>query len=286
MTGRMEGKVALVTGAARGQGRSHAVRMAQEGADIIAVDLCAQIDSVNYAMATEADLAETARLVEALDRRIVTAVADVRDRSQLAAAVEAGVAELEHLDVVVTNAGISPIGQDIPPIAFFETISVNFSGVVNTIEAAFPHLKAGASIVCIGSMAALMPGSMENAGFGASGYSHAKRSVARLVHDLALQLAPLSIRVNAVHPGNIDTVMLQNDAMYKLFRPDLENPTHDDAQAAFGSLHKLPVNTLDPVDISEAVLYLASDAARYVTGQQVRVDAGALLSLMTSGAPA
>jgi SDR family mycofactocin-dependent oxidoreductase len=287
MTGRMDGKVALVTGAARGQGRSHAVRMAQEGADIIAVDICAQIESVPYPMASEADLVETARLVEALDRRVVTAVADVRERSPLAAAVEAGVGELGHLDVVVANAGISPIGRTtVPAIAWFETVSVNLSGMVNTLEAAFPHLTAGASIVCIGSMAALMPGSMEGAGFGAAGYSYAKRAVARLVHDLALQLAPLSIRVNAVHPGNIDTDMLQNDAMYQLFRPDLDHPTHDDAQAAFGSMHKMPVNTLDPADISEAVLYLASDAARYVTGQQLKVEAGALLATTTSGAPA
>jgi NAD(P)-dependent dehydrogenase (short-subunit alcohol dehydrogenase family) len=124
------------------------------------------------------------------------------------------------------------------------------------------------------------------AGFGAAGYSYSKRAVARLVHDLALQLAPLSIRVNAVHPGNIDTVVLQNDAMYKLFRPDLDHLAHDDAQAAFGSMHKMPVNTLDPADISEAVLYLASDAARYVTGQQLKVEAGALLAVTDSGAPA
>ena len=286
MSGRMDGKLAFITGAARGQGRSHAVRLAQEGADIIAVDLCAQIESVPYPMAVESDLAETVRLVEALDRRIVSAVADVREPSQLTAAVDAGIAELGHLDVVVANAGISPIGKDVPPIAFFQTVSVNLSGVVNTIEAAFPHLTAGASIVCIGSMAALLQGAVDSAGPGAAGYAHAKRAVARLVHDLALQLAPLSIRVNAVHPGNIDTDMLQNDAMYKLFRPDLEHPTHDDVQAAFGSMHKLPVNTLDPVDISEAVLYLASDAARYVTGQQLRVDAGALLPTMNSGAPA
>ena len=288
MAGRMEGKVAFITGAARGQGRSHAVRLAQEGADIIAIDIAAQIDTVPYAMATEDDLAETARLIEALDRRVVTRVADVRERSQLAAAIEAGVAELGHLDVVVANAGISPIGPSVPTIGWFDTVSTNLVGVVNTIEAAFPHLGAGASIICTGSMAAFLPGSVDSpsAGPGGAGYAHSKRAVARLVHDLAAQLAPKSIRVNAVHPGNIATPMLLNDMMYKTFRPDLEHPTREDADPAFGSMHKMPVNTLDPVDISEAVLFLASDAARYVTGQQLKVDAGALLSGTTSGAPA
>ncbi|GAA3613303.1 mycofactocin-coupled SDR family oxidoreductase [Kineosporia mesophila] len=287
MAGRMDGKVALVTGAARGQGRSHALRLAQEGADIVAIDLCAQIETVNYAMATEADLAETVRLVEGLDRRIVSGVADVRDRAALASVVDAAVADLGHLDVVITNAGISPIGPDIPMMAWFDTVGTNLSGVVNTLQVTFPHLSEGASIVCIGSMAALMPGTMDSpaAGPGAGGYGFAKQTVARLVHTLALTLAPHSIRVNAVHPGNIDTPMLQNEAMYKLFRPDLEEPTHEDVQAAFGSMHKLPVHTLDPHDISEAVLFLASDAARYVTGAQLRVDAGGLLPYLTSGAP-
>jgi SDR family mycofactocin-dependent oxidoreductase len=284
MAGRMQGKVALVTGAARGQGRSHAVRLAQEGADIIAVDVCSQIKSVSYPMATEADLAETARLVEELDRRIVTQVADVRDRAPLAAAVEAGIAALGHLDVVVANAGIIPLGAGIPPIAFFDSVSVDLVGVINTVEAAFPHLGAGASVICIGSMAAMMPGGTGEAP-GTAGYSHAKRGVARFTHDLAQVLAPHNIRVNAIHPGNIDTDMLQNEAMYRLFRPDLEHPTREDAQPAFGSMHKLPVNTLDPADISEAVLYLASDASRYVTGLQMKVDAGALLPVTTAGVP-
>jgi NAD(P)-dependent dehydrogenase (short-subunit alcohol dehydrogenase family) len=161
-------------------------------------------------------------------------------------------------------------------------------GVVNTVEAAFPHLQAGASIVCTGSMAALMPGSMDSpaAGPGAAAYGHAKREVARFVHDTALQLAPQNIRVNAVHPGNIETDMLHHDAMYKLFRPDLENPTREDALPAFGAMHKMPVVTIPPRDISEAVLFFASDASRYITGAQLRVDAGGLLPVMTSGAPA
>src|SRR6202044_3687244 len=248
MAGRMQGKVALVTGAARGQGRSHAVRLAQEGADIIAVDVCSQISSVPYPMATEADLAETARLVEELDRRVVTRVADVRDRAPLAAAVEAGVAALGHLDVVVANAGIIPFRSGIPPVAFLDAVSVDLVGVINTVETAFPHLGAGASIVCIGSMAAMMPGAADAP--GTAGYSHANRGVARFPHD-----------------------------------PALEHPTREHVQSAFGSMHKLLVNTLDPARISEAVLYLASDASRYVTGLQLKVDAGALLPVTTSGAP-
>jgi SDR family mycofactocin-dependent oxidoreductase len=279
----MQGKVALITGAARGQGRSHAIRLAQEGADIIAVDVCSQIKTVSYPMATEADLAETARLVEELDRRVVTQVADVRDRAPLTAAVEVGVATLGRLDVVVANAGIISHGPEIPPVAFLDAVSVDLVGVINTVEAAFGHLGAGASIICIGSMAAMMPGAATAP--GAAGYTHAKRAVARFAHDLALALAPHNIRVNAIHPGNIDTDMLQNEAMYRLFRPDLEQPGREDAQAAFGSMHKLPVNTLDPVDISEAVLFLASEESRYVTGLQLKVEAGALLPVTSSGAP-
>ncbi|MBA4025330.1 MAG: SDR family mycofactocin-dependent oxidoreductase [Gordonia sp.] len=287
MTGRMAGKVAFITGAALGQGRSHAIRLAEEGADIIAVDLCTQIESATHQMASEADLTETVRLVEELDRRIVTQVADVRERAQLVAALQAGVSELGHLDVVVANAGICPVGPDVPLSGYFDTISVDLVGVINTVEAAFPHLSAGASIVVTGSMAAMLTTHVDNptAGPGVAGYGHAKRAVARFVHETALQLAPINIRVNAVHPGNIDTKMLQNEAMFKLFRPDMSNPTKEDARTAFGSMHRLPVDTISPRDVSEAVLYLASDAARYVTGQQLRVDGGAVLPTTTSGAP-
>jgi SDR family mycofactocin-dependent oxidoreductase len=283
MTGRMEGKVALVTGAARGQGRSHAVRLAQEGADIIAIDICADIPTVTYGLSTPEDLAETAALVEKLDRRIVTQVADVRDRATLATAIDAGVALLGHLDVVVANAGIISLGDNQPPAAFLDAVSVDLVGVINTVDIAIRHLGSGASIVLIGSMAAMMPGTGSTT--GTAGYSHAKRGVAQFAHDLALALAPHNIRVNAVHPGNINTTMLNNPDMYKLFRPDLAAPTKEDAAPAFGSIHKLPVAELDPVDISEAVLYLASDAARYVTGLQLKVDAGALLPVSSAGTP-
>ncbi|GAA2127493.1 mycofactocin-coupled SDR family oxidoreductase [Actinomadura napierensis] len=288
MAGSMEGKVAFVTGAARGQGRSHAVRLAAEGADVIAVDICTQIESVPYPLATGADLAETARLVEERGRRIVTRVADVRERSQLGAALADGVAELGRPDVVVANAGISPLGAAAEATRWFDAVAVDLVGVINTVEAAYPYLTAGASIVCIGSMAAMLQGSVDGsaAGPGGAGYAHAKRAVARFVHDLALQLAPGNIRVNAVHPGNIDTDMLQNDMMYRLFRPDMEHPAREDAEPLFRSAHKLPVTTIDPKDVSEAVLFLASDASRYITGQQLKVEAGALLPTTTSGTPA
>lgn len=283
--GLMSGKVALITGAARGQGRSHALRLARDGADILAIDVCGQIDTVPYALATEDDLATTAQLVRELGGRVVTEVADVRERSALAAAVQRGVDVLGGLDVVVANAGIVSLGAELPLRAFLDAVSVDMCGVVHTVEAAFPHLRPGASIICTGSMAAYLPGSVDTAGPGGSGYAHAKREVARFVHDLAAALAPEGIRVNAVHPGSTATDMLFHDASYRAFRPDLEAPTRQDAEPAFGSLHRMPVSTLDVEDISEAVAFLASSASRYVTGLQLKVDAGGLLSRTTPGVP-
>ncbi|MEU4654991.1 mycofactocin-coupled SDR family oxidoreductase [Streptomyces sp. NPDC023723] len=287
MAGRVKGKVAFITGAARGQGRSHAVRLAQEGADIIAIDLCENIATAHYPLAVEADLAETARLVEKLGRRVVTRKADVRERSQLAAAVHDGIAELGRLDIVVANAGIAPLGSDVPPEGFLDAVGVNLVGVINTVEAAYPHLGAGASVICTGSSAGLMQGSVDSPenGPGGFGYSHSKRAVTRFVHDLARQLGPRYIRVNAVHPTNCDTDMLQNKPMYRLFRPDLDNPGREDAEEAFRSTQSIPVPYVEPEDISNAVLFLASDESRYVTGLQMKVDAGAVLSRSTSGAP-
>ncbi|MGW2824316.1 mycofactocin-coupled SDR family oxidoreductase [Streptomyces sp. NPDC001443] len=288
MSGRVEGKVAFITGAARGQGRSHAVRLAQEGADIIAVDLCQDIDSAHYPLSRDADLAETARLVEALGRRIVARRADVRDRPALAEAVRAGVGELGGLHIVVANAGIAPVGMDVPPQGFLDAVTVNLVGVINTVEASYPHLDRGASVICVGSSAGLMTGSVDapESGPGGAGYSHAKRGVARFVHDLALQLAPRHIRVNAVHPTNCDTDMLHSEPMYRIFRPDLTNPGRDDVTDAFRSTQAMPVPYVDPSDVSNAVLFLASDEARFVTGLQMKVDAGAILRRSSSGAPA
>jgi len=289
MAGRVQGKVAVISGAARGQGRSHALRLAQEGADIIAIDLCEDIATNHYALASQADLAETKRLVEAEGQKCITIVADVRERRDMIAAVAQGVEALGgHLEIVVANAGICPLGADVPAQGFLDATAVDLVGVYNTIEAAFPFLKAGGSIIATGSVAGLMPGGTDNPqnGPGGAGYSHSKRQVARLVHDLALQFGPLSIRVNAVHPTNVNTNMLMSEPMYRIFRPDVENPTKEDAMVAFPAMQVMPIPYVEPVDISNAVLYLASDEARYVTGQQHKVDARALLRGTSSGAPA
>ena len=280
--GRVEGKVALVTGAARGQGRSHAVRLAAEGADIIAVDICHDIDTVTYPLARPDDLKETARLVEDQGRRIVAREADVRNAEQLRTAIEDGLRELGHLDVVVAQAGILPFGGRREIQAWSDVIDVNLVGTINAIQNALPHLREGASIVATGSLAAFMTRTIEptpGADPGGAGYSFTKRVIADYVHELARQLAPRGIRVNAVHPTNVDTPMLQNETMYRTFRPDMENPTQQDAEPAFATQQAMNVPYIDPVDISNAVLYLASDEARFVTGMQLRVDAGGYLKL-------
>ncbi len=291
MTGRVSGKVALITGAARGQGRSHAVALAREGADVIVIDVCAPIDTIHgYPPATPGDLAETVRLVEAEGRRAIAFEADVRDRHDLEAAVRDGIAGLGRLDVVVANAGVVAVGKEAPLMSFIDIISINLGGVVNTVGAALPHLKAGASIIAIGSLAALIQGgragSDPNSGPGLAGYTHAKRGVTRFVHDLALQVGPLGIRANAVHPGNVETNMLLFDDLYQLFVPDIDGPTQADAEPVIRGMHLLPTTYIQPSDISDAVVFLASEESRFITGLQMKVDAGGLLKSTTSGAPA
>jgi len=278
--GRVEGKIAFVTGAARGQGRSHALRLAEEGADIIAVDLCRDIASAKYPMASPDDLKETVRLVEEHDRRIVAIEADVRERGELRAAVADGIRELGSLDIVVAQAGIAPITGEPPMQAWADVIDVNLGGAINAIHAALPHLGEGASIIATGSVAAFMPNDVvasPGQDPGGTGYSYAKRALSDYIHELARALAPRRIRANAVHPTNVNTDMLHNDAMYRVFRPDLEQPTRDEAELAFHSQQAMPLPYVEPVDISNAVVYLASEEARYVTGIQLRVDAGSYL---------
>jgi SDR family mycofactocin-dependent oxidoreductase len=276
--GKLEGKVAFITGAARGQGRSHAVRLAQEGADVIAVDLCAQVGSVGYPLATPEDLAETVRQVEALDRRIVATQADVRDTAGLKAAVDDGVAQLGRLDIVLANAGIASFApvEDLDDAMWDDMIDVNLSGVFKTVRAALPHLRAGGrggAIVLTSSTAGIM--GLPNLAH----YVAAKHGVVGLMKVLALELAPEMIRVNSVHPTSVDTDMIHNEQTYGVFRPDKPagEVTRDDVGEAFQGLNALPVRWVEPVDISNAILFLVSDDARYVTGVQLPVDAGSVI---------
>ena len=274
MPGRVAGKVAFITGAARSQGRSHAIRLAQEGADIIAVDLLEDVPGMPYAGATEADLADTVKQVEALDRRIVAAKADVRDYAGLKAALDDGVAQLGRLDIVSANAGIgsAPVRSwEIDEPTWQTMIDTNLTGVWHTAKAAIPHLIEGGnggSIILTSSAAGLK--GYENIAH----YVSAKHGVVGLMRTLALELAPYSIRVNSIHPTQVDTPMIQNEATYRLFRPDLDHPTRADFEPASQEMNALPIPWVDPVDISNAVLFLASDEARYVTGLEFTVDAG------------
>lgn len=278
--GRVAGKVAFVTGAARGQGRSHAVRLAEEGADIIAVDLCRDIDTIGYPMATPEDLDETARLIEKTSQRVVIAQADVREAAQLRTALESGLAEFGKLDIVVAQAGVAGMKGAPPLQAWCDVINTNLIGTINAIQVALPHLREGASIIATGSTAALMDTSKkDNPGKdpGGMAYVHSKRALSNFVHDLATELSSFGIRANVVHPTNTNTDMLQNEAMYRSFRPDLEQPTRADAEPVFGVQQAMKIPFVEPEDISNAVLWLASDEARYVTGMQLRVDAGGYL---------
>jgi (+)-trans-carveol dehydrogenase len=274
--GRVEGKVAFVTGAARGQGRSHAVRLAEEGADIIALDICRQIESVPYRMSALEDLAETVRLVEQFDRRVIAVQADVRDGDAVRAAVAAGVGDFGRLDIVVANAGIASYGpaHEISESAWRDMIDTNLTGAWHVIKAAVPHMIAGGrggSLVVTSSAAGVKPYSHM------AHYTAAKHGVIGLVKTLAVELAPLLIRANCVLPGGVDTPMIQNEPTYKLFAPDLDNPSKDDVAPRFQAMNALPLPWADPVDISNAVLFLASDEARYITGAALPVDAGTLL---------
>ncbi len=276
MAGRVAGKVAFITGAARGQGRSHAIRLAQEGADIIAVDLCGQVTTVPYPMSTPEDLAETVKEVEALDRRIVATQADVRDYGTLKAALDDGVAQLGRLDIVSANAGIFSFGalEELDDTTWQDMIDVNLTGVWHTAKAAIPHLRAagGGSIILTSSTAGLQ--AIENTGH----YTSAKHGVVGLMRTLARELAPDMIRVNSVHPTTVNTGMIQNSATYELFASDLPEAerTQDALAPRFQGLNVLPIPWVEPLDISNAVLWLASDEARYVTGVTLPIDAGLL----------
>jgi SDR family mycofactocin-dependent oxidoreductase len=266
----LKGKVAFITGAARGQGRAHAVRLATDGADIIAVDLCDQIASVPYPLATPDDLAATVKLVEDTGSRIVAARGDVRDRASLSSALQAGLDEFGRLDIVVANAGIAPMqsGDD----GWHDVIDVNLTGVYNTIKVAIPTLvrqDTGGSIVLISSAAGLAGVGSPDA--GSVGYAAAKHGVVGLMRVYANLLARQNIRVNSIHPTGVETPMIDNDftrGWLAQMAAAVDNP---------GTLgNALPVEVLQPEDIANAVAWLVSDQARYITGVTLPVDAGFL----------
>jgi (+)-trans-carveol dehydrogenase len=271
--GRVEGKVAFITGAARGQGRAHAVRLAEEGADIIAMDLCGPIATSVAKPSTPEDLAETVRQVEKLDRRIFSYQADVRDYDALKAGLDAGLAQLGRLDIVVGNAGMWSYGaiEEFSPEAWKEIIDINLNGAWNTIRATVPVLKAagrGGSIILTSSVAGLKA-------YGYCGpYVAAKHGVVGIMRTAAIELGPLSIRVNTVNPSNVHTDLIHNPTTYALFAPGVENPTWEQVAPSFQGLHLLPTPDVQPEDIANAVLFLASDESKYVTGLTMTVDAG------------
>jgi SDR family mycofactocin-dependent oxidoreductase len=275
--GRVEGKVAFITGAARGQGRAHAVRLAEEGADIIAVDICEQVDTVPIPMSTPEDLDETAAQVERLGRRIVAAQADVRDHDALKAAVDDGVARLGRLDIVIANAGLAAEGAFIHEMdqrLWRDSIDVNLTGVFHTAKVSVPHIVGGGrggAIVITSSVGGL------KAHPHVGNYVSGKHGVVGLMRTLAVELAQHSIRVNSLHPTQVNTPMLMNDMTYRTFRPDLENPTADDMASVSQMMNVLPVPWVEAEDIANAALFLVSDEARYITGVTLPVDAGAML---------
>lgn len=277
MPGRMEGKVAFVTGAARGQGRSHAVRLAQEGADIIAVDICRGFEASPAPGATPEDLDVTAGMVKDAGGRVVTAEVDVRDFDALKAAVDSGVEQLGRLDVIVANAGIGTNGGKLhktDEALWQEMIDVNLSGVWKTVKAGVPHILAGnrgGSIVLTSSV-----GGVKAYPYMGS-YVAAKHGVIGLMRSFAVELGQRMIRVNAVLPTHVNTPLLMNEQTYRGFRPELENPGPDDLAPVCQSFHYLPIPWVTAEDISNAVLFLASDEARYITGVALPIDAGSCL---------
>jgi SDR family mycofactocin-dependent oxidoreductase len=273
LTAQFANKVAFITGAARGQGRAHAVRFAEEGSDIIAVDICGQIDTVGYPMATRHDLDETINLVEKTGRRIVAEQTDVRDMGQLKAAVDKGVAELGRLDFVLANAGIAPIFNDLAdrPAAYLDAVDVLLNGVYFTIEAALPALLQhgdGGAIVITSSAAgfkSLSP-TFGTKSHGTAGYTAAKHGVVGLMRYYATTLAEKNIRVNSVHPSVVDTPMIVNESVAQYVSD------HPELGAALANLMSVP--HMEPSDVTEAMVYLCGRSGRYVTGVTLPVDAG------------
>ena len=273
--GLVDGKVALVTGAGRGQGRSHAVRLAAEGADIIVVDVAANsVDTISYALSSEDDLDATVNEVQALGRRAVKAVADVRSLSEMQQAADTGLSELGTIDIVCANAGIGSwaVAWEMTEQQWKDMIDINLTGVFNTVRATLPSMVErgeGGSVVLTSSTAGL------RAYANTAHYTAAKHGVIGLMKVLAQEAGPHRIRVNAVCPTTVRTPLVINDSTFELFAPHLENPTEDDVREPFEGLNILPgVAWLEPSDVSDAVLFLCSDNAKFITGIALPVDAG------------
>lgn len=272
----LSGKTALITGAARGQGRSHAVRLAELGANVIAIDMCAQLESVPYLLATAEDLQITERMVKELDRDVLAKHVDVRDFGAVHAAVQEGLALFGHIDVVVANAGVLSFApaEDITESMWDDVMDVNLKGVWHTCKAVIPAMKsrgAGGSIIIISSVAGFK--AWENQAH----YVASKHGVVGLMRTLARELAPFRIRVNTVHPTSVLTDMIDNEALFRLFLPDHDSPTRADVEPLFWAQNSLPLPWVEPRDISNAVAFLASDAASTITGITLPVDAGTML---------
>ncbi len=276
MSKGLNGRVAFITGAARGQGRAHAVRLAQEGVNIVAVDICGPVNSVGYPLANEGDLEETARLVKAAGAQTHTAIVDVRDYAALSDAADSGSATFGRIDIVCANAGISSLGgiMDMPVSTWRDMIDINLTGVWQTIKAVVPHIIAGGeggSVVLVSSVAGLR-------GFpNIAHYTAAKHGLVGLMRALALELAPHRIRVNSLHPTQVDTPMIMNDMTWRSFVPGVEKPTIEQFAAASKAMIPFPTPWMEPEDISEALLFLVSDQARYLTGVALPVDGGATI---------
>jgi SDR family mycofactocin-dependent oxidoreductase len=268
----LEGKVAFITGAARGQGRAHAVRLARDGADILAVDICADTPSIDYPNATRAELDETAQLVEAEGRKAVALTADVRDLAALQLAFDEGMFSLSRVDIVLANAGIVRLGDGGDPAAVWgDIIGTNLTGAWNAVSVALPTLRAGGAGGCIvitSSTAGLR--ASPGLGIGQVAYTAAKTGLVGLMKQLAVTLAPESIRVNSVHPTGVKSGMTMNEAMMTLATAAAEGG--DNSISAMQNA--MPVDILEPEDISDAVAFLVSDQAKWITGVALPVDAG------------
>ncbi|ANY21590.1 mycofactocin-coupled SDR family oxidoreductase [Gordonia terrae] len=273
--GKFDGKVAFITGAARGQGRAHAIKFASEGANIIAVDICAPVKSAPYKMGTKDEFDETTDLVEKAGGKILSRVADVRDLEALTAVVDEGVEQFGRLDFILANAGVCTYGKlaEMTEAQWNEMMDIDLSGVWKTVRAGVQHMinaGNGGSIVLTSSTAGLR--NLNEIGH----YVAAKHGVTGLAKALANELAPHNIRVNSIHPSNCRTPMMTNSGVIKMFRPDLESPTLDDAMDSFGTIHLLDTPWVLPEDVSNTIAYLCSEEARFTTGAAIPVDAGML----------